>query len=88
MFLMDYVGKLEDCKGHAEIRLHPPDRLGLMMKQYKSAPVFWGTGFDNPDQLFADSAHVTNAEFESAQVAVDERRLAANPEVTLYVSRR
>ena len=88
LFIMDYIDSLEQCKPKFEIRLHLPEHVEGMIRQYHSAPDLWGQAFPNPDQLFLALENVKNRAFEPASVMISDQEVVRNPEVTIYLRRR
>jgi hypothetical protein len=87
MFIMDYVDDIEGCKPYLEVRLHPPDRIAQMLRQYQTSPTFWGRRFQNPDRLFQALSAARNASYEPTSIRVDEAQILSNPNVSLRVRR-
>lgn len=87
MFLMDYAGTLENCRGTLEVRLHLPQQIETMIQQYKSSPDFWGQAFREPASLFTALENVANSEYRSASMVVTEQQILANPNITLRLTR-
>ncbi len=88
MFIMDYQDDLSACKPFAEVRLHLPQHIEVMISQYESQPVFWGSAFDDPQSMMADMRRARNSEFEPASRTVSESDLAADPVVTFFLKRK
>lgn len=88
MFLMDYAGTLESCRGTLEVRLHPPQQIETMIQQYKRSPDFWGRAFREPASLFTTLENVTNSRYRPASVAVTEQQILANPNIILQLTRQ
>jgi hypothetical protein len=83
MFLMDYHGDLESCRPVIEVSLHPPERIEGMRRQYESAPDFWGRGFRDPKNLFANLQQARNSEFEPTKITATEEQILSNPQLIL-----
>lgn len=88
MFVMDYSGDLESCRPFIEVRLHPPEQIQSMLRQYRQSPDFWGKAFANPRQLFAELETVKNADYEQAGIRATEEELRINPQLELPLVRR
>jgi hypothetical protein len=88
MFLMDYEGDLLTCGPHLEIRLHRPENIQVMIRQYEEQPKFWGSGWDDPEGMIAMIRRARNAEFEAASCEVAESEIAKKPEVTITLKRK
>jgi hypothetical protein len=83
MFLMDYQGGLEDCRPFVEVRLHRPESIQTMLRNYTKNRIFWGGGFQDPERLFAGLEKVTNADYEPASLRVSEEQVLNNQEIEL-----
>ena len=88
MFIMDYSGSLLDCSPIAELRMHSPEHIQAMIRQYESNPGFWGLPFRNPDVMFEQLHKVSNEMFEPFHVFVSEDEIRAFPEVHIELRRR
>ena len=88
MFIMDYEGDLEDCRPNLEVRLHAPEHINAMVRQYKSSPQFWGRRFQDAVRLFAALEKVKNDAFEPARIIANEVELLKAPQVLLLVRRK
>ncbi len=87
MFIMDFHGELRDCRPLVEVHLHPHELVEGMIKQYRTAPTFWGMGFRDPERLIAALEKVRNAEYEPAKITATEDQLLAKPQLELLLSR-
>ncbi|HJX85016.1 MAG TPA: hypothetical protein VJ723_11785 [Candidatus Angelobacter sp.] len=83
MFLMDYHGDPESCRPVIEVNLHLPERIEGMRQQYEAAPDFWGRGFRDPKDLFAELQKSRNSEFEPAKITATEEQILTNPQLVL-----
>ncbi len=83
MFIMDYRGDLAACRPFVEVSLHPPEQLKQMLQQYETSPDFWGRGFRDPSNLFAELLKVKNADYELARIRATEAQLLTDPRVEL-----
>ncbi len=88
MFVMDYAGDLLSCKPVADLRLHSPQNIAAMISQYEAAPEFWGSAFDNPQELFAALRSVRNSLFEPFHMAVGQDDILGRPAVSCFLRRR
>jgi hypothetical protein len=87
MFIMDYDSSLAECRALVEVRLHPPELVEGMIRQYRASPRFWGLGFRDPEHLFAALEKVKNAEYEESKITATEDQLLAKPQLELLLSR-
>jgi hypothetical protein len=88
MFVMDYSGDLSSCGKIAEIRLHAPEYIRQMIDQYEAHPEFWGSGFDSPEELFAELRSVRNSLFEPAALKITEIEIAENHAIRFLLRRK
>jgi hypothetical protein len=88
MFIMDYAGDLPSCAPVAEIRLHSPENIASMIKQYEVSPSFWGSAFDDPASFFGELRKVRNSDFEPVQVAVKDSDILAHPEICIRLKKK
>jgi hypothetical protein len=88
MFVMDYVGDLLSCMPVADLRLHSPENIATMISQYEAAPKFWGSAFDNPQELFSTLRSVRNSLFEPFHLAVAEDDILKRPAVSCFLRRK
>jgi hypothetical protein len=88
LFLMDYEGDLDCCRPRMEARLHPHERIEVMLRQYRGHPQFWGKAFRDPERLFQALRSARNRDYADAAVTASEDDLLANPSVLLLVSRK
>lgn len=88
MFVMDYSGSLLDCKPVVEVRLHTPEQIANMIRQFKSNPEFWGTPFNNPHEFFVRLEKAANKEFAAFQMAATEEEILSNPELKIDLVRK
>ena len=82
---MDFHGELRDCRPLVEVHLHPHELVEGMIKQYRTAPTFWGMGFRDPERLIAALEKVRNAEYEPAKITATEDQLLAKPQLELLL---
>jgi len=87
MFIMDYSGTLLDCKPVAELRMHSPEHIASMIRQFRSNPEFWGTPFKNPQEFFHALEKTTNYAFEPFHTVVTESEMRVHPEVKIELVR-
>jgi hypothetical protein len=88
MFLMDYVGDLSSCAPVAEIRLHPADRVAVMIRNYESHPEFWGLPFEDAPALFEALKKVDNSAFASGETTFRDSEILSNPNISIILKRR
>lgn len=87
MFIMDYAGTLETCRPMVEVVFLSAERVAGMIKQYESAPRFWGQAFQQPDQLFASLRSASNRNYKETTLLVSESDLIKSPQVSLKVKK-
>ncbi len=88
MFLMDYSGTLQDCKPVAELRLHSPEHILNMLKQFKTNPKFWGQPFKNPQAYFRALSDTENHAFEPFHTFISDEEMLARPNMQIELTRR
>lgn len=88
MFVMDYSGDLSDCKPPIEVRLHYPENINTMIRQYRTSPEFWGMPFDNPTELFQSLETAANGLYEPFQKFYSEEELFRNADLEVRVLRK
>jgi hypothetical protein len=88
MFIMDYSGTLPDCKPVAELRLHSPEHISNMLKQFKMNPEFWGQPFENPQEYFRALGKAENDAFEPFHTFISDDEMLARPSMEVQLTRR
>lgn len=88
MFVMDYEGDLLSCKPAADLRLHSPESIARMIRQYEAAPAFWGSAFDDPQELFPALRRARNSLFEPLNLTVEENEILAHPGVGCFLKKK
>jgi hypothetical protein len=87
MFIMDYSGSLLDCKPLAELRMHSPEHIANMIRQFRSNPSFWGTPFKNPQEFFRSLEKTVNNAFKPFHTVIAENEILARPELKIELDR-
>jgi hypothetical protein len=87
-FIMDYFGDLLSCGPVAEIRLHPPKSIAVMIDNYGHSPEFWGVAFKEPEKIFAALRRVRNSLYEPANLPVKSSDILSHPEVKFFLKRK
>ena len=88
MFLMDYHDDLGGCRPLVEIGVHPHARIAVMIQQYRDNPSFWGSGFKDPDGLFAALQLAKNVNYLETTITLREEDLFSLPRVLLSAPKR
>lgn len=88
LFVMDYVDDIKDCKPFLEVRLHRPESIATMIRNYHKNPSFWGLGFEKPDSFFAKLEKVKNAKYEPTSTRMTEQCLLSAPRLTIMITKQ
>jgi hypothetical protein len=88
MFAIDYTGDLLSCGPLAEVHLHNPENIATMIHNFETSPKFWGSGLDEPEELYAALRKVRNSLYAPSTLAINENDILKQPAVNFCLRNR